>query len=344
MTMITAPEDTRLLALTAWVSEQKNCACLLSPLGGDAGARRYFTLAEDDNLLAVDAPPASENTVQFIQVAKCFSEQGVTVPAIIAADVAQGFLLVEHWHEGLFYQHVSGDNNPLLYGEALIKLLAIQQIPSQVANLPVFDSAFIQRELALFNDWFLAGELNYQISASEQQLLQQTFAVLEQSALAQPQVVMHRDYHSRNLLLGRGGQLAVIDFQDAVIGPVTYDLVSLLKDCYHQLPLEQVQQWALSYGDMALDAGVLPPLDARQFIRWFDLMGLQRHLKVLGIFARLNRRDNKSAYLKDLPRVLGYVLQTTEQYSELAEFSHWLKHTILPLCRTRPWWWEPQVL
>src|SRR5690606_31434231 len=134
---------------------------------------------------------------------------------------------------------------------------------------------------------------------------------------------------------GRGGQLAVIDFQDAVIGPVTYDLVSLLKDCYHQLPEQQVQQWALNYGDMAVDVGILPPLGAEQFIRWFDLMGLQRHLKVLGIFARLHLRDSKSAYLNDLPRVLGYVAQTAEQYSELAEFSRWFNQSILPLCRSR---------
>lgn len=340
MTMITSPQDARLIALTAWVSEQRGRACQLSPLGGDAGARRYFSLADDETLLAVDAPPATENTAQFLQVAALLSRHSVSVPVIEAADAEQGFLLVEHAREGLFAHHL-GDDNTLLYGEAMLKLLALQQIPIDEAALPAFDSAFIRRELAVCEQWFFTGLLQFAPSPPEQALLRDLYNLLETSALEQPQVVMHRDYHSRNLVFARGGQLLAIDFQDAVIGPVTYDLVSLLKDCYYTLPPRQVRQWALNYGAMAADAGVITPVPAEIFLQWFDWMGLQRHIKVLGIFARLALRDNKTAYLSELPRVLGYIGEVLAQYPQLAAAHDWFNEELMPRVHTQPWWESP---
>lgn len=338
--MITSPQDARLIALTAWVSEQRGRACQLLPLAGDAGARRYFSLADDETLLAVDAPPATENTRQFLRVAQLLSRHSVSVPVIEAADAEQGFLLVEHAREGLFAQHL-GDDNTLLYGEAMVKLLALQQIPMDEAALPAFDSAFIRRELALCEQWFLQGLLGYTLAADEWQLLNELYAQLESTALVQPRVVMHRDYHSRNLIFARGGHLLAIDFQDAVIGPLTYDLVSLLRDCYYTLPPVQVRQWALNYGDMALDAGVMPAVSAAQFLQWFDWMGLQRHIKVLGIFARLHLRDHKSVYLRDLPRVLGYVQQVLDDYPQLQQSAHWFHTQLMPRVKQQPWWETP---
>ncbi len=337
MTINTSPQDARLIALTAWVSEQRGRACQLLPLAGDAGARRYFSLADDETLLAVDAPPATENTRQFLWVAELLSRHSVSVPAIEAADAEQGFLLVEHAREGLFAHHL-GDDNTLLYGEAMVKLLSLQQIPVDEAALPAFDTAFIQRELALCEQWFLNGLLGYSLTLDDRLVLDDLFAQLTAAALAQPSVVMHRDYHSRNLVFGRGGQLLAIDFQDAVIGPLTYDLVSLLRDCYYTLLPDQVRRWALNYGDMALDAGVMPAVSAEQYLQWFDWMGLQRHIKVLGIFARLHLRDHKSSYLPDLPRVLGYIQQVLDYYPQLQASRDWFHLQLLPRVKQQPWW------
>jgi len=338
MTITThASTDTRLTLLHHWVGEQLGQPCTLRPLEGDAGARRYFSLDKDDTLLAVDASPATENSAQFIYVAQLFTRHGVAVPAIQAADLEQGFLLVEYAREGLLAQRLDRENRPLLYGEALFKLLAIQQIDKTQAALPVFDEAFIQRELALCEEWFFNGLLGYSLTPAERGLLDTLFTQLIASALAQPQVVMHRDYHSRNLVFGRGGHLLTIDFQDAVIGPITYDLVSLLRDCYYSLPPQQVHKWALHYGDMALEADVLSMTSSGEFLQWFDWMGLQRHLKVLGIFSRLHLRDQKSAYLQDLPRVLGYIQQVLDDYPQL-QAADWFHNQLMPRVRQQPWW------
>ena len=337
MTTIT---DTRLANLAGWVGRQLDRETIsLEPLGGDAGARRYFAIVGVDHLLAVDAPPATENTMQFVRVAQLLDQHHITVPEIAASDPEQGFVLIEYWQGGVFGAELNAGTAPLLYGEALLKLLAIQQIPVSTAEfLPIYDAAFIRRELALLNEWFLQELLGMVLTPAELELLEQLFSLLEASALAQPQVVMHRDYHSRNLVFGRSGQLATIDFQDAVLGPLTYDVVSLLKDCYYRLPSDQARQWALAYGDMAIDAGIMPPLSADTYLRYFDWMGLQRHLKVLGIFSRLHLRDGKPGYLNDLPRVLGYVMDTFYDYPELKDFSNWFEQRVMPLCRARPWY------
>jgi aminoglycoside/choline kinase family phosphotransferase len=292
--------------------------------------------------LAVDAPPATENTAQFLRVAQLLRRAGVAVPTIGAADPERGFVLVQNLGERLFARELRGDNALTLYGEALFTLLAIAQAPAADAPLPRFDAAFIRRELNLFTEWFVGPLLGLSLAAPEREMLSRLFEQLTQRALAQPQVVMHRDFHSRNLLLKADGSLGVIDFQDAVVGPLSYDAVSLLRDCYLRLPAAAVRRWALAYGDMTIEAGLMPAsTSARHYLQDFDWMGLQRHIKVLGIFARLHLRDGKSHYLHDLPRVLAYVHNIATAYPELQDFAAWLDRRILPACQAQPWYRVP---
>src|SRR5690606_7785452 len=200
-----------------------------------------------------------------------------------------------------------------------------------------YDRTALGGELTLFNDWFVTELLHHPLSDDELRLIKKAFALLEDSALEQPQVLVHRDYHSRNLLVRADGRLGVVDFQDAVWGPITYDLVSRLRDCYLRWAPEQVRQWAIGYGNMAAEAGLLSAVDELQYLRWFDWMGLQRHLKVLGIFTRLALRDGKARYLDDLPLVIRYVLEAARPYPELDEFRHWFEHLILPLAQHQEW-------
>jgi len=328
-------------ALTQWLEGALERRVTLTPCASDAGFRRYFTIDAAPQWLAVDAPPATENTRQFIQVAELLRGAGVAVPTIAAADTTRGFVLVENLGPRQFAAELDSDNALNLYGEALFTLLAVAQAPQDNTLLPAFDAAFIRRELELFTQWFTGPLLGLTLSAAEQAMLDDFFKQLTAQALAQPQVVMHRDFHSRNLLIKAGGGLAVIDFQDAVIGPITYDLASLLRDCYVRLPAADVRRWALAYGDMAIDAGIMPRTSADKFLRDFDWIGLQRHIKVLGIFARLHLRDGKSTFLPDLPRVISYVQEVAAAYPQLQAFAAWFNDRVVPLCKTQPWY-RPQ--
>ncbi|MDQ2077589.1 aminoglycoside phosphotransferase family protein [Marinimicrobium sp. ABcell2] len=312
----------------------------MTTLRGDAGFRQYHRLNTQPSMLAVDAPPAHEDSKQFVHLAQYLRPQGIDVPAVIAADAERGFLLIEDFGDQLLQYELeeSPDSAPILYGEALIELLALQQSPHARELLGVYDRENLGAELALFTDWFLAELLQYSLSDQEHQLVQDVFTRLEDSALEQPQVLVHRDYHSRNLLLKTDGRLGIVDFQDALWGPITYDLVSLLRDCYLRWPAEQVRQWALGYGNMAAEAGLLTDVDEAQYLRWFDWMGLQRHLKVLGIFARLSLRDGKNHYMDDLPLVIRYVLEACQGYPELAEFQQWFEQRLLPLAQQQSWY------
>lgn len=312
----------------------------LVPLAGDAGFRRYYRINTQPPLLAVDAPPESEDSRQFVELAQYLRPRGIGVPAIAAADCEQGFLLIEDFGDLLLQQELEASPSAAtgLYGEALMQLLALQQSPDRRSLIPRYDRETLGREMSLFGDWFAGELLNYSLSAEERQLMASTCRLLEDSALEQPQVLVHRDFHSRNLLLRPDGALGVVDFQDAVWGPITYDLVSLLRDCYLRWPADQVQQWARGYGNMAADAGVLTGIDQDQYLRWFDWMGLQRHLKVLGIFARLALRDGKTRYLNDLPLVIRYVLEAAAPYPELNAFSRWFTSQLLPLAQQQDWY------
>jgi len=309
-----------------------------SALSGDAGFRRYFRFScASTSLLAVFAPPDTENNRGFISIDQNLFEQGVHVPKILAHDLKQGYFLIEDFGEALYYDHLNNDTANTLYGEALIALLRIQQCRQDYAVFPEYSRDKLVNEMVLFPEWFVEQLLDYGIQDSDLAILENVIGQLADCASEQPKVIVHRDFHSRNLVYGVGGTPGIIDFQDAVIGPITYDLVSLLRDCYVEWPAEQVHRWALAYANMAIDAGVMPPVSEQVFMQWFDFMGLQRHLKVLGIFARLSLRDGKHGYLKDLPLVIRYIRQVCARYESLGEFAQWFDSVLLPLIEQQDW-------
>ena len=318
----------------AWVFDG---AVKLTPMNGDAGFRRYFRLNTHPELLAVDAPPETEDSVAFENIANFLRANGVHTPNILAADRSRGFLIIENLGHELYLSALLNDGPELLYGEAMMILLRMQQAsPSSECVIPHYDNAKLIAEMALFPEWFVGVMLGVELSADERTMMEDAFTLLAGSALEQPEVFVHRDFHCRNLIVTDGCAPGVIDFQDAVWGPITYDLVSIFKDCYIRWPREQVEHWAGAYGDMAVDAGLMPPVSQEQFIRWFDLMGLQRHLKVLGIFARLSLRDHKPGYLQDIPLVTRYVIEVCERYSELQPLGECFKRKLLPRLNEMP--------
>lgn len=352
-----ASSDSRLQALAAWVKVQMDLHDGSKPsaiptlhlLNGDAGFRRYYRFdwspsanekrgQQTTGLLAVDAPPATEDSAQFVALAQYLRGFSVRTPAIYAVDIARGFLLVEDFGDALLQHELNRETATALYGEAFMTLLALQQSTDDQQLLPRYDQALLRRELIIFREWFVENLLGYTLNSTEDKLLESLFTKLESSALAQPQVLVHRDYHSRNLLLCESGSMGVIDFQGALWGPCTYDAVSLLRDCYLRWPPEEVKRWALGYGNLAMEIGILPTVDEQTYLQWFDWMGLQRHIKVLGIFARLHLRDHKSGYLGDLSRVVGYVLEVAEAYPELDDFSRWFRAQLMPLVVQQSWY------
>ncbi len=312
-------------------------------LSGDAGFRRYFRLASEPPLLAVHAPVESENAQAFMDISRLLRQGGVLAPAVAACDLDNGYLLIEDLGPRLLLDVLDESSANSLYAEALDTLLLIQKCPADEQLLPRYDRPRLRDEMALFPEWFVQQLLGCDLSEGESRMLDRLFAVLEDSALQQPQVLVHRDYHSRNLVYRPEGPPGVIDFQDAVVGPYTYDLVSLLRDCYQAWPEARVQQWALSYAQRVEAAGLAAAVPPEQFLRWFDLMGLQRHIKVLGIFARLSLRDGKHGYLKELPRVLAYVLQVAQKYDEAQPFLRWYEQRLEPLVQAAPWYKEFQL-
>ncbi len=309
----------------------------LDALAGDAGFRRYYRLNTHPSLIAVNSPPLKEKNPAYVKVSLFLQAHGIQTPKIHAVNFDQGFLLLEDFGEKLFqHQLISEDHTPL-YDSAESVLLEIQHCVVNNGPLPAYDDCKLGEELALFEQWFVNKLLGICLDADEKSMLEQLYAHLIDSALQQPRVPVHTDYHSRNLMLLDDGKLGVIDFQDAMYGPITYDLVSLLKDCYVRWPKPWVAKRALGFKCRVKQ---LNNIDDQQFMRWFDLMGLQRHIKVLGIFARLALRDNKNAYLQDIPLVVRYCLEATDHYPETAAFNAWFKHRILPLLNAQPWYTE----
>ncbi|WP_049632014.1 aminoglycoside phosphotransferase family protein [Cellvibrio sp. pealriver] len=333
--------DLRKLALTNWVTQhtpKEQHPIVLHSLGSDAGFRRYFRFQQPSQWLAVDAPPATEDSAQFLAIAELIARQDVRSPQIAAADITQGFLLVEDFGDRLFLRELTPDNADTLYRQAMDTLLQLHRTADNHSLIPRYDRELLRRELGIFSEWFVQHLLGYSLNQSERERLDALFVQLEDNALNQPQGFVHRDYHSRNLLLLDDGTLGVIDFQGALWGGITYDLVSLLRDCYRRWPAEQVKRWALDYRQQAISKGIIPAVSEQEFLRWFDWLGLQRHIKVLGIFARLSLRDNKQGYLQDLPLVIRYTLEVAEQYPELQPFSDWFKQTLLPRAQQQAWY------
>ncbi len=291
----------------------------------DASFRRYFRVRQNGRTwVAMDAPPDKEALQPYLRIATALAGFGLHVPHIHARDEQQGFLLLDDLGDQLYLAALAPEQADQLYDDALEALLTLQAGGPSAPALPPYDAALLQRELALFEDWYLGRHLGLNLTAAEQALLTHTQALLIANALEQPQVWVHRDYHSRNLMVTPQRNPGILDFQDAVIGPVTYDLVSLLRDCYIAWPRSQVEAWAWGYYNKAVQKGILRPEHATQFLRWFDLMGVQRHLKATGIFARLNYRDHKSRYLNDIPRTLGYVHEVCSRHSDLEPFGRFL--------------------
>ena len=303
----------------------------LAPASSDASFRRYWRVRHaGETLIAMDAPPAFEDCGRFADLSRRFRAIGINTPEIHAEDRAQGFLLIADLGDRVYLGELNADTADRLYGDAL-GALAIIQTCGPLEGLPFYDDPFLRRELDLFSAWFLRAQLDLTLDEEEQAMLSHANDILVASALEQPRVCVHRDFHSRNLMLTDRGNPGVLDFQDAVVGPVTYDLVSLLRDCYITWPAERVTDWALCYRQLARQSGVLREDDPEQFLRWFDLMGMQRHLKACGIFARLHQRDGKSHYLGDIPRTLEYVVKVAGKYAELDGLGRFLAERVLPL-------------
>lgn len=313
--------DNRQQQLTDWLAGVLQQASFkLTTASADASFRRYFRVHLDDStLIAMDAPPLQENCTPFVQVAALFGDAGVNVPKVIAQDLERGFLLLTDLGDVTYLSQLNNDTASSLYQDANMALIKLQ-LASKQDVLPNYDAALLTREMQLFPDWYIAKHLNVTLDDKQQADLQKTFELLNKNILAQGQVYVHRDYHSRNLMVcadKTGENPGVLDFQDAVYGAITYDLVSLLKDAYIEWDEEQVIDWAVRYWQEARKAGLPVPADFSEFYRDFEYMGAQRHIKVLGIFARLYHRDGKDGYLKDMPLVMRYLRKVCERYVEL---------------------------
>jgi N-acetylmuramate 1-kinase len=325
--------DSRREDLTRWVFEDLGFAgSRIAPASVDASFRRYFRVTRGaDTYIVMDAPPGKEDLAPFVGVARLLLGLGLNVPVVLAKDTRRGFLLLSDLGLRQYLDELEDGTVDRLYGDALGALGIMQTADAAMAReLPPYNHALLMREMELMPDWFLREHLRVQLSPGERRMVDQLFEMLAQCAEAQPAVFVHRDYHSRNLLLTAAKNPGILDFQDAVWGPVTYDLVSLLKDCYIAWPAQRVRAWALEYRQRLLEGGFRLDAGEAEFIRWFDWMGLQRHIKVLGIFARLYYRDGKSQYLKDLPRVLSYTKQAAEAYPETAPFAAFIASRIEP--------------
>jgi len=326
--------DARIEEIRDWLGASPGWQrdCRLEPASADASFRRYFRVwrADGATRVVMDAPPDKEDTAPYLHVTALLAACGVHVPEIEAADTRRGLLRLEDLgRTHMLARLQSGADPDPLYRQAL-DALALMQLRGVAAAdaLAPYDRAVLLREMQLLPEWYLARHMRAEASAEDRDVLARTFEFLIEEALVQPVVLVHRDYHSRNLMITAARSPGVIDFQDALAGPIAYDLVSLLKDCYVNWPRERVEAWVSDYRRRLRAAGAPNGASAGQFLRWFDLIGLQRHLKVLGIFARLWYRDGKSGYLADLPRTLDYVLDVAGRYAELADFHAWARRRL----------------
>lgn len=321
-------QDQRYDTLKNWLDQILQCQEItIHKLAGDASFRRYFRVqTAAQNYVVMDAPPEKEDCKPFVAIAKAFLTLGVTVPAIIAQDLDQGFILLSDLGDDLYLKVLNAQTADELYHNAIDSLALIQtcqEVPGW--ELPHFAEPLLLREWNLFDEWVVHKHWDAQLTQQDQKLLKNTFELLQTEFLAQPKICVHRDYHSRNLLKLKDGNVGVLDFQDAVWGPITYDLISLLRDCYISWPQERVAKWVQYNFAKLQQQARYKNLSSEQFQRWFDLLGIQRHLKCLGIFTRLNYLYEKPGYLKDVAPTLNYILMASENYPELTEFKNFLQ-------------------
>jgi aminoglycoside/choline kinase family phosphotransferase len=302
----------------------------LAPASADASFRRYWRFDyQGRTLIAVDAPPAQEDSARFARLARSFRNAGLNAPEVLAEDHEQGFMVVTDLGTRTYLNELTPTRADALYRDAL-GALTMLQLGLSTDGLPVYDEAFLRRELDLFRQWLVEELLGIDLTGRETRDLERLYVHLIESALEQPQVAVHRDFHSRNLMVTDEASPGVLDLQDAVAGPITYDLASLLKDCYISWPRGQVLGWVSNYAKSAHAAGLLTAADQPRLVRWFDLMGAQRHLKAAGIFARLAVRDGKRGYLADLPRTLGYLQELGALYPEFQPLATLIDQRIVP--------------
>lgn len=314
-------KEQRRLALSTWLAQktaQNLQLASMRPASADASFRQFYRIdtSTGESVIAVDAPPATENSAAYLSMAKLLKAAHLSVPEVLEYDLEQGFLLLTDLGPHTYAHVLNHDTAHQLYMDA-IEALILLQTQSQPEVLPEYDRAFLQRELHIFTEWYIGKHLGVTLTDAQSQTLNTVFDHLLSGALAQPQVYVHRDFHSRNLIWMAKGNPGIVDFQDAVYGPLTYDLVSLLRDAYVQWDEEMVLDWAIRYWEKARRAGLPVPQDIDHFYRDFEWMGLQRHLKILGIFARLSYRDGKDNFLNDIPTVMDYVRKTAHRYKEL---------------------------
>lgn len=329
--------DSRAEAARTWVASlYPEHPPQIQLLAGDASFRRYFrvTLPEgQSSRILMDAPPDKENSEPFVRIARHWHRHGIPVPDILAQEPHLGFILLEDFGDETLLRGVNAANADALYGrciDALIHLLAIEDTP----GLPRYDEALLRREMALFTDWLIERFLALPVPPGLNRLMTRWFDHLVDNALAQPQVTVHRDYHSRNLMLAPDDRIGIIDFQDAVIGPLTYDLVSLLKDCYIRWPEEHRERW-MAHFHQCLPARLGQAVSIDRLREDTRCMGMQRHLKAAGIFARLWLRDGKPGYLRDIPNTVGYLEEALSGLPEFHPVRDWLQDTLQPALQAR---------
>ncbi|MDN4503504.1 phosphotransferase [Alteromonadaceae bacterium BrNp21-10] len=321
-------DNQRQIELIKWLQHsQLFLGQQLTMVSGDASFRRYFRFSQNgQSFIAVDAPPPQENCQAFVAFSKAYRQQKICVPEVLAVDLQQGFMCLEDFGDQQFSQKIQLNNPELYYQQALALLPGIQGLThTSLGPIANYDQSRLDLEASLFSQWLVNTHLNLTLSKKQIAMLNNVENMLAKNFLTQPQVAVHRDFHSRNLMILDNHQIGVIDFQDTLMGPITYDLVSLLRDCYVRWPnawvIEQLQiVWSNNYKQYSWP----------EFKRWFDWTGIQRHLKAAGIFARLYHRDNKAVYMQDIPRTLGYVIDVAAEYPELLELSQWLKASVLP--------------
>lgn len=321
-------KDERLGALRQWLGAIPGLdPASLRPASADASFRRYFRVDGDEgSVIAMDAPPQREDSEPFVRVAGYLEQLGLNAPRILAADLEQGFLLLSDLGDTHYLAGAGEDNVDKLYRHAIDALCVLQQQGDRFRGaLPPYDTELLSFEMSLFHDWLCQRYLELEFDTAAEAAWRSTVDTLVANALDQPRVFVHRDYHSRNLMVAGDDSPGILDFQDAMNGPLTYDLVSLLKDCYVRWPRARREDWFALYAARA-DIGV----DSATLRRWFDLMGMQRHLKAAGIFARLFLRDGKPGYLKDIPRTLAYITELADDYDELCFVAGWIEDRVLP--------------
>lgn len=325
--------DARVAGLAEWARTNGSSAnippsAVLQPVSDDASFRRYFRFNEGaTGLVFVDAPPEHEDNESFVRISAALCNVGLNCPEVKAYDDSLGFLAVTDLGDRLYLDEIL--ENPAatasLYRDAVNAILKLMPVRCE---LPLYDAQKLRTEIGLFREWFLERQLGFKVSSDVASMLEEVSDCLVSCALEQPTVFVHRDFHCRNLMVDGLANPGIIDFQDAVIGPVTYDLVSLYKDCYYQFSRNLVEQMVSDFHQKLVGLGLVTP--AAPMLRWFDLMGAQRHLKCLGIFSRLNLRDGKPGYLSDIPLVVDYLVETSEIYPELEGFHHWLLAEVMP--------------